>query len=39
MIYEHQNDLFDETKDIVFESIGPVVFGREMRKLQIATRI
>ena len=33
MIYEHHNDLFDETKGIVFESIGPIVLGREMRKI------
>ncbi|MBD1429821.1 MULTISPECIES: nucleotidyl transferase AbiEii/AbiGii toxin family protein [Sphingobacterium] len=33
MIYQHHNDLFDETKNIVFESIGPIVLGREMRKI------
>ncbi|MDM1046778.1 nucleotidyl transferase AbiEii/AbiGii toxin family protein [Sphingobacterium hotanense] len=33
MIYQHHNDLFDETKNIVFESIGAIVLGREMRKI------
>lgn len=33
MIYEHHNDLFDETIGIVFESIGAIVLGREMRKI------
>jgi len=33
MIYQHHNDLFDEKKNIVFESIGPIVLGREMRKI------
>ncbi|GEM66615.1 hypothetical protein SMI01S_02210 [Sphingobacterium mizutaii NBRC 14946 = DSM 11724] len=33
MIYQHHNDLFDETKNIVFKSIGPIVLGREMRKI------
>lgn len=33
IIYEHHNDLFDETNGITFESIGPIVLGREMRKI------
>ena len=33
MIYEHHNGLFDETKCIFFESVGPIVLGREMRKI------
>lgn len=33
MIYEYHNDLFDETKVSTFESIGPIVLGREMRKI------
>ncbi|WP_313367731.1 nucleotidyl transferase AbiEii/AbiGii toxin family protein [Sphingobacterium mizutaii] len=33
MIYQHHNDLFDETKNIVFKSIGPIVLGRKMRKI------
>src|SRR5690606_11519265 len=32
MIYQHHNDLF-EKKTIFFESIGPIVLGREMRKI------
>lgn len=33
MIYENHNDLFDETKVPAFDSIGPIVLGREMRKI------
>ncbi|WP_099370734.1 hypothetical protein [Sphingobacterium sp. 1.A.5] len=34
MIYEYHNGLFDETNGIIFESIGPIVLGREKRKIE-----
>lgn len=33
MIYENHNDLFDESLVSDFESIAPIVLGREMRKI------
>lgn len=33
LIYDYHNDLFDETKMPRFESIGPIVLGREIRKI------
>lgn len=34
MIYEYHNGLFDETNGIIFESTGPIVLGREKRKIE-----
>ncbi|MBE8721560.1 nucleotidyl transferase AbiEii/AbiGii toxin family protein [Sphingobacterium pedocola] len=33
LIYEQHNDLFDEEKVASFDSIGPIVLGREMKKI------
>lgn len=33
LIYDYHNDLFDETIVPRFESIGPIVLGREIRKI------
>ncbi|MFD2599034.1 hypothetical protein ACFSQ3_08720 [Sphingobacterium corticis] len=33
LIYEEHNDLFDESINTRFESIGPIVLGREMQRI------